>query len=221
MKNNELGRSMIEMIGVIAIGGVLSVGGATGYGTLINRHRINQSIEQISLISSKLSLNGSEGNDYRNLSNYAAYKYNALPKEIISDSCTSDACELRNPFSGSITISAANLGIIESGTSSDDQAYTIQYTGLSRKECASLATNNWGNSENSSFIGLVVGNVSGLATDARNLYQGCEGMSSGLTNNHMAACSRGTTVPVPMPPAIAAQACNCSGNYCSIVLKYY
>ncbi len=47
---NETGRSMIEMLGVLAIIGVLSVGGIAGYSKAMMKYRINKTIEQITLI---------------------------------------------------------------------------------------------------------------------------------------------------------------------------
>ena len=41
MKNIESGRSMIEMLGVLAIVGVLSIGGLAGYTMAMNRWRAN------------------------------------------------------------------------------------------------------------------------------------------------------------------------------------
>ena len=43
MKNNDCGRSMIEMIGVLAIIGVLSVGGIAGYSRAMTKYRTNKS----------------------------------------------------------------------------------------------------------------------------------------------------------------------------------
>ncbi len=45
--NNENGRSMIEMLGVLAIIGVLSVGGIAGYSKAMHRYRINKLISQM------------------------------------------------------------------------------------------------------------------------------------------------------------------------------
>ena len=44
-KEQELGRSMTEMLGVLAIIGVLSVGGIAGYTYAMNKHRTNALIE--------------------------------------------------------------------------------------------------------------------------------------------------------------------------------
>lgn len=43
-------RSMIEMLGVLAIIGVLSVGGIAGYSKAMERYRVNETINQISYI---------------------------------------------------------------------------------------------------------------------------------------------------------------------------
>ncbi|MBR3501600.1 MAG: prepilin-type N-terminal cleavage/methylation domain-containing protein, partial [Alphaproteobacteria bacterium] len=50
-KNAQSGRSMIEMLGVLAIIGVLSVGGIAGYSKAMTKYRINKTIEQITLIA--------------------------------------------------------------------------------------------------------------------------------------------------------------------------
>ena len=47
MKKNETGRSMVEMLGVLAIIGVLSVGGITGYRTAMDRYKANKLINDI------------------------------------------------------------------------------------------------------------------------------------------------------------------------------
>ncbi len=45
MKTNETGRSMVEMLGVLAIIGVLSIGGIAGYTMAMNRYRANEVID--------------------------------------------------------------------------------------------------------------------------------------------------------------------------------
>ena len=43
----EYGRSMIEMLGVLAIIGVLSIGGLAGYTMAMNRHRANTVLDYV------------------------------------------------------------------------------------------------------------------------------------------------------------------------------
>ena len=65
MKNvNESGRSMVEMLGVLAIIGVLSIGGIAGYTLAMNRYRANEVLDtaaKIAIIA--MSKNGGVGGD--------------------------------------------------------------------------------------------------------------------------------------------------------------
>jgi len=49
LKKNQSGRSMVEMLGVLAIIGVLSVGGIAGYRMAMERHLMNDIINQIKI----------------------------------------------------------------------------------------------------------------------------------------------------------------------------
>mgnify|MGYP003304645119 CR=1 FL=1 len=70
--NNEKGRSMVEMLGVLAIIGVLSTAGIAGYTKAMEKFKINTAANQISTIISNyntLMLNSPNKNDlYKELS---------------------------------------------------------------------------------------------------------------------------------------------------------
>ena len=51
MTKLESGRSMVEMLGVLAIIGVLSIGGIAGYTMAMNRHKANEVITAASMLS--------------------------------------------------------------------------------------------------------------------------------------------------------------------------
>ena len=65
MKNvNESGRSMVEMLGVLAIIGVLSIGGIAGYTLAMNRYRANEIMNaaaQVSIVA--MSKDGGVGGE--------------------------------------------------------------------------------------------------------------------------------------------------------------
>ena len=64
MKNNETGRSMVEMLGVLAIIGVLSVGGIAGYTMAMRKYKANEVLNTASMLSMLAkSANGGVGND--------------------------------------------------------------------------------------------------------------------------------------------------------------
>ena len=52
---NETGRSMVEMLGVLAIVGVLSVGGVYGYGVAMKKHKANELLHQASMLATTIS----------------------------------------------------------------------------------------------------------------------------------------------------------------------
>ena len=49
MIKNQTGRSMLEMLGVLAIIGILSVGSLGGYRYAINKHRANTILNDVSM----------------------------------------------------------------------------------------------------------------------------------------------------------------------------
>ena len=51
MMNNETGRSMVEMLGVLAIIGVLSVGGIAGYTMAMRKYKANEILNTASMLS--------------------------------------------------------------------------------------------------------------------------------------------------------------------------
>ena len=62
MRTNENGRSMIEMLGVLAIIGVLSVGGIYGYTVAMRKYKANEIIQTASMLATMAqSGNAGEG----------------------------------------------------------------------------------------------------------------------------------------------------------------
>ena len=62
MRTNENGRSMVEMLGVLAIIGVLSVGGIYGYTTAMRKYKANEIVQAASmLVTVAKSMNAGEG----------------------------------------------------------------------------------------------------------------------------------------------------------------
>ena len=66
MFQNQSGRSMVEMLGVLAIIGVLSIGGIAGYRQAMTAHRANEFLNDLSIffISARSAIEGGqvEGN---------------------------------------------------------------------------------------------------------------------------------------------------------------
>ena len=58
MKKIESGRSMIEMLGVLAIIGVLSIGGLAAYSAAMDRHKANEVMSYASLCAVEAKISG-------------------------------------------------------------------------------------------------------------------------------------------------------------------
>ena len=66
MKNKEIqsGRSMVEMLGVLAIIGVLSVGGIAGYSMAMKRHALNEIMAKTNLVLFDINSNRFANEDF-------------------------------------------------------------------------------------------------------------------------------------------------------------
>ncbi|MBR2137201.1 MAG: hypothetical protein IJ852_04480 [Alphaproteobacteria bacterium] len=84
----QYGRSMIEMLGVLAIIGVLTVGSITGYSRAMRRHLLNKQREQISYILSAAETHYNMINP-SNLSSYSLKPifetFGWIPEEMIRE----------------------------------------------------------------------------------------------------------------------------------------
>ena len=56
-KNEQTGRSMVEMLGVLAIIGVLSVGGIAGYSKAMTKFKITTPMDQVSMMVVQIVMN--------------------------------------------------------------------------------------------------------------------------------------------------------------------
>lgn len=201
--SNMAGRSMIEMLGVLAIIGVLSVGGIAAFSQMLERYKITQTYEQINAIAAKLSAVGSEAASYDGLNNLAAIKFGAIPKEAIADASNGT---LTNLFHGDIIIMSSNM------------SYIIFYRGLPRDACIYLATQDWG-TKSSTFVKIGVTNIAGFQQILLNaMHANKENEQGDVRANAYAILPAEKT---PMSPVDAAKGCSCSSyNTCIVALKF-
>ena len=81
--NNEQGRSMIEMLGVLAIVGVLSVAGIAGYSKAMGKYKINKVMDEVSTIAANVKTMFAANGVYSDLSSsQVAYELAIFPEEM-------------------------------------------------------------------------------------------------------------------------------------------
>ena len=209
IKTNESGRSMIEMLGVLAIIGVLSVGGIAGYSKAMNKFKTNKVADNVSMLVANIKTLYAQQNTYNGLENKTAISMGVVPDELGTNATSGT---LTNAFSGPVYIAAS-----DSTAGGDDKAFTIVFTKLSREACITLATNDWGSGYSS---GLIAIEATGADMTTHGDLDGTFIGNAGTANK--IATPGGTTQPVPMAVTAAATACDCKqGNTCSIAWKYY
>jgi len=214
-KNVQSGRSMIEMLGVLAIIGVLSVGGIAGYSKAMLRYKVNKSIEQVSLISQNVRSFFASQRNYGGLSSVGdalslIKKAKLVPEEMIDESSSIVDNDMGlthhifNAFGGGVVL----WNDYEGGSVEDCKTegslcnyFDIVFFRLPPEACIELATQDW----RSSAMGLTSMyvlnyeflDVSGYAMDCLTSSTG------GKFDDGIHACPNGTTVPIPVPLDIA------------------
>ena len=129
-KANEYGRSMIEMLGVLAIVGVLSVGGISGYSKAMNKYKVNKTIDQLSTIVTNVQTIFATSRNYKGLDLNTAIDVRIIPQDMIVGS------SVVNPFGGGVDVFASKTLKDENG------AFIVAFGGIPASECVSFAANN-------------------------------------------------------------------------------
>lgn len=140
----ESGRSMIEMLGVLAIVGVLSVGGISGYSKAMSKYKINQSLDQIANLIINIRSTFANQTDFS-----AATTANIIALGIPTpDMLNAAGTAMVNPFNGAITITPGD----------GDTSFKIKYSGFDKNTCQNIALADWGAAASSGLISLQINN---------------------------------------------------------------
>ena len=188
--NAQGGRSMIEMLGVLAIIGVLSVGGIAGYSKAMTKYRINKTIDQITQISQNIRIlyGRQRQKNYRNLNTRILYKANLAPKEM---------------FGSGYSMTNAWGEYFEVYSTLDSATFAIATQIPSEEACIELATQDWGSRDTTGLNSVLI--VSTPGPDDEEALGNCSG---GIGNGYAVACSGGSNISVPMPVDVAVDACS-------------
>ncbi len=196
MKIEQLGRSMIEMLGVLAIIGVLSVGGIAGYSKAMMKHNINKTIDHIAQIATNTRTFLSEQKNYEAVGSDFLWKI-AAPKELrISTNRTG------NVFGGTTWMRYSRKS-----KNDDKKAFILYTTNIPEEACLELATVDWGKGANSGLIAF------GVNSDVSGVFVGSNGSAK-------IATPYSTNYPIPMKPSSAVVACQAGTNN-TLYWKFY
>lgn len=236
MRNNQSGRSMIEMLGVLAIIGVLSVGGIAGYSKAMSKYRSNKVIEQISMLVTNTRTMYAQQQTYMNLTNWMAIEMGIVPDDlVVVGSDGNPTGVLRNVFGGPVQIASSS---VDGSASTDKSAFIVSFYNLSRDACVAISTSDWGAGSSSGLLGMHVFKNDSITND--DIDAGTEGGSADATINdqsidEIAKATEGKNdkgdtiaipgdgnVGIPMRVDQARTACDCANkSTCAVSWKYY
>ena len=212
MRVNEQGRSMIEMLGVLAIVGVLSVGGIAGYSKAMAKFKANKVIDQVTMISTNIRTLYASQRTYNGLNNVLAKMTNAVPAEMYDVQTDS---VITNAFSGHVFITDAYNVATANADQSNDDAYVIAFDSIPQAACVTMATTDWGGDAGSGFAYLKVdGSDTITEVNAANLADDITATASILEDedNVKYAIPGNGTQPSPMTVLTATAACHSLTN---------
>ena len=189
----QCGRSMIEMLGVLAIIGVLSVGGIAGYSKAMMQFKINKTKQQIAEIITNIQTLYMQQKDFNGLNNTTAVQMGIIPDDF-TISADRWSTYISDTFGNGVEINNETFSF----------AISIEY--IQQEVCMALATTNWGSSS-SGLVGVWVGSISGIFYD--NHYKDFLNNidSEGETGNNYSLGYFAGAKRLPISPANAAKVC--------------
>ena len=228
MKVNQSGRSMIEMLGVLAIIGVLSVGGIAGYSKAMSKYRTNKVLDQVSMLITNIRTMYAQQQNYGNLDNALAIDMGLVPDELIVAGLADNAAgKLRNIFGGRIFIGASSLDGAGDASEVDKNAFVVSFYGLTRDACIAMATSDWGAGSSAGLTALHVFSQSrGTSTEPTSIDAELDAVtrytSGSISQMSASAVPGDETVKVPLTVDQARLACYCPNkSLCAVSWKYY
>ncbi len=133
--NKQSGRSMIEMLGVLAIIGVLSVGGIVAYSKAMQKQRINSIRNQISHIVAGVRQFYATQGSYNDLTTDVAIKAGIIPSDMEIENAGQDNVSVKNVYGGNI--------YIEVNPDSEEPEFVVMIDNLPKEAAVDIGTADW------------------------------------------------------------------------------
>ena len=181
MKDLQTGRSMLDMLGVLAIVGVLTVGGFSLVSKVYSSNQSNNVIDEISSLAAKVRVvardySSSDGSFMKYVCKGKAYP-DTLECDLASGSEATDTCNCAT-FTG-------NADVSYSVANADYPAlFTLTASNLTDEMCMTLLTTNWGSESTTGFM-EITGDTQASGSDSSDAIAkaatSCSGDSNSLT----------------------------------------
>jgi len=135
LNSQQSGRSMIEMLGVLAIVGVLSIGGIAGYSKAMQKQRINNIHNQVAhIVAGVRQFYAAQGN-FDNLTTEVAIQAGIIPDDMEIGNAEGGTVSVKNVYGGDI--------FVEVNPDSDVPEFVVLIDGLPKDATVDVSTADW------------------------------------------------------------------------------
>ncbi len=193
-RNDQSGRSMVEMLGVLAIIGVLSVGGISGYSKAMAKFKLTKAQDQISMLLMNIRTAYATSPSYQDLDSTTAAEYNIAPNDMVAEGGSGKV--LKGAFGGDVDVAAI---------SGAETYFYITMNALGKEACRSLLTSDWG------ADGLISINAGPSATGAAAAATDVACTAAAPATN--GGAGTWCTAQLPVNLTEAGRACSAERNY--------
>lgn len=141
---------MVEMLGVLAIIGVLSVGGISGYSKAMAKFKLTKAQDQMSMLLMNVRTAFATSSSYEGLNNGTAVTFGIAPADMTTvkkSVATGSSTPLTNAFGGPAHVGSCDVTTLDCATVTNIlpiQLFGIRFEGLSRDACFALGGIDWG-----------------------------------------------------------------------------
>lgn len=137
---------MIEMLGVLAIIGVLSVGGIVGYSKAMFKYKTNRVIDQATTLISNIRMIYTNQRSFEGLDLEAIERFEAAPEDMMVKE-GGKITSLQNALGGNVTVTPIN----------DGKSFQVAFGGLNKLACITVAANSWEENASSGLVEMQIG----------------------------------------------------------------
>lgn len=158
-KNLESGRSMIEMLGVLAIIGVLSVGGIAGYSKAMLKYKVNKTVDEITQISSNVRIAFGNQRNYSGLNRADVVNaYGLVPQEFYNERKNgNESNTYQTPWGDDAVLKQSKRASNE--LEGKERAFIIEFPNMPAAACAELVLLDWGSASGSGLVAMGINNT--------------------------------------------------------------
>ncbi len=177
MKINESGRSMIEMLGVLAIIGVLSVGGIAGYSKAMSVYKVNKTIDQLMQITASTRSLFAGHKTYETLTKSGKPNMALIKKAHLVPDDMIDGDIIVNTYGGVVELNCA-----DKGNNRKNKAFSVSFAMIPQSSCIELASKEWGQGKTSGLYKITINGNTVHQADAQDDNKEQVGVAKAVAN---------------------------------------